>query len=386
MTSNGQERNEPSPAKTAQQGSRTSFQVLLAVHILALLTASAGAGEKKLIEFGWDEPGTEFIRQHIGEMEKTPFDGCVFHVAHKTPAGEQINFTWNCWGRRAFTAAELQPAVDDLKATQFGRFRENFLRFNVTPGDVDWFEDFSAIVANAGQAARLASAGGARGILFDVEPYNSPVFAYRKQKNAAQKPFAEYQAQCLRHGAEVMQAFQDQFPGLTVFLTFGYSIAWVQSHNGAKPLADCQYGLLPAFLDGMMAGAKGKTRIVDGCELAYAFKEAARFDKEYALMKTGVLPLVADPAKYREVMSFGFGLWLDNNSHKSPWNTEDISKNYFSPVEFESSARKALETADQYVWIYTEQPRWWSDSGGRAQKLPAPYMEALVNARRPLPR
>ena len=41
------------------------------------------AAEKKLIEFGWDEPGTKFMREHIAEMQQTPFDGCVFHVEYK---------------------------------------------------------------------------------------------------------------------------------------------------------------------------------------------------------------------------------------------------------------------------------------------------------------
>ena len=35
---------------------------------------------KRLIEFGWDEPDTAFLRGHLAELERTPFDGCVFHV------------------------------------------------------------------------------------------------------------------------------------------------------------------------------------------------------------------------------------------------------------------------------------------------------------------
>ena len=65
---------------------------------------------KKLIEFGWDEPDTAFLRQHIAEMEQTPFDGCVFHVMSADPQGKRENFTWLGWGRRAFTEAELEPA------------------------------------------------------------------------------------------------------------------------------------------------------------------------------------------------------------------------------------------------------------------------------------
>ena len=49
--------------------------------ILFLITpAGAKAAEKKLIEFGWDEPDTAFMREHAAEMERSPFDGCVFQT------------------------------------------------------------------------------------------------------------------------------------------------------------------------------------------------------------------------------------------------------------------------------------------------------------------
>ncbi len=65
--------------------------------------------QKKLIEFGWDEPDTSFLRTHIAAMEQTPFDGCVFHVMATTAPGTRTNFTWQCWGKRAFSEAELRP-------------------------------------------------------------------------------------------------------------------------------------------------------------------------------------------------------------------------------------------------------------------------------------
>src|SRR5438034_10488922 len=127
---------------------RKYFRVAqICISALLLITAprDAAASPKKLIEFGWDEPGTHFLREHIREMEKTPFDACVFHVQHKIPNGPEINVTWDAWGTRTFTAAELKPAFDDLRATKPERFTHNFLRFNTTPGNVDWFDDFSAI-------------------------------------------------------------------------------------------------------------------------------------------------------------------------------------------------------------------------------------------------
>ena len=45
--------------------------------ILFLITPSHGKAAGKLIEFGWDEPDTAFMREHAAEMERSPFDGCV---------------------------------------------------------------------------------------------------------------------------------------------------------------------------------------------------------------------------------------------------------------------------------------------------------------------
>jgi hypothetical protein len=277
----------------------------------AKLKETAGKIAKKLIEFGWDEPDTAFLRRHIVEMEQMPFDGCVFHVNYFQPDGTNGNFTWECWGKRAFTHAELQLAFDDLKATAHRRFTHNFLRFNVTPGNVDWFDDFSPILQNARLAARLAREGKCAGILFDIEHYSAKPFKYGAQRAAGEKSWEVYAAQARRRGRELMEAFEQEFPGVIIFLTYGYSLPWAQSDSGKKALAEGEYGLLAPFLDGMVAAATRPRQIIDGCELSYSFKDTAKFSHQYKVMKEDLLPIVADRKKYQEIASLGFGLWLD---------------------------------------------------------------------------
>ena len=89
-----------------------------------------------------------------------------------------------------------------------------------------------------------------------------------------------------------------------------------------------------------------------------------------------------------EVTTFGFGLWVDYDWRVHGWNPRNVGANYFAPASFERSVRWALETTDEYVWIYTERPRWWTDDGGR-RDLPPAYEEAIRRARkraRPRPR
>src|SRR5438270_8286875 len=111
--------------------------IFAAISLLLLSGPSSVAADKKLIEFGWDEPGTQFLREHIDEMKKMPFDGCVFHADAKVADGQQKSFTWAVWGHRSFSEIDLRSAFDDLQQVTFGAFKENFLRFNATPGDVD---------------------------------------------------------------------------------------------------------------------------------------------------------------------------------------------------------------------------------------------------------
>jgi hypothetical protein len=359
------------------------------VLLIALASCVPTEAAKRLIEFGWDEPDTKFLREHIVEIRKTPFDGTVFHVGYRKADGRKGNFTWEGWGTNVFTPADLAEAVSDLKSTRFGNFKENFLRFNTAPANLDWFDDYSAVIQNASLAAQVARRGRCAGILFDIEQYQGPLFDYEKQRDAydpskpgerKSKSWELYAGQARKRGQEVMDALQQGYPGLVIFLTFGYSLPWSESRQGQIPLSECHYGLLAPFLDGMVAAAKGRTRLVDGHELSYSWKRPEQFAAGYKTMKQDLIPIVRDPEKYHRYFSFGFGIWLDQNWRKLGWDAEDLGKNYFTPVIFETATRAALKRTERYVWIYSETPRWWS-AEGTPVKLPTAYIDALRRAK-----
>lgn len=356
-------------------------KALAALGAAAVLLAATAreVPRKKLIEWGWDEPDTAFLRAHAAEMEKTPFDGCVYHALAQTAAGP-VNLTWRAWGQRAFTDEELRPALDDLRSTRLVRFRSNFLRFNVTPADFDWYDDHHAVMANARLAARLARLGRSAGIALDTEQYERHLFEYSRQRDAGRRSFADYSAQARRRGRELMEAFEEGYPGLTVLLSFGHSWVYWQGFTFKKAPPDNLYGLLAPFVDGLLEGTR-KGIIVDGHERSYWFKEPALFGGAYQIMRDGTLAVVADPARYLRVVSFGFGIWMDYEWRAYGWNPVDPTKNYFTPEALYTSTRAALQAADEYVWIYGEQPRWWS-AEGREVKLPAAYDAALRRAKR----
>jgi hypothetical protein len=355
------------------------FKLLVVLTWLLLgLTSLAGSGEKlnqekKLIEWGWDEPDTKFIRENIARMEQFPFDGLVFHVNSSRGGG----LTWEMWGSRKFTLDEFKQAIDDLTGTKFKRFTDRFLRVNVTPGKVDWFDDqeWATVLNNFGVASQIAKQGRCKGFMFDVEQYEGKLFDYRQQKHKDSKSFAEYQQAVRQRGTKWMQAVNKEFPDITILLTFGYSIA--QPKGRAKDRSQVSYGLLADFLDGMLTACSTDRIIVDAWESSYSYKQANQFQQAYETIKKKALDWTAVPDKYRSHVKAGFGICMDNNWRRKGWDVTDLSKNHFSPAEFETAVRSALRRSDEYVWIYTEQPRWWTK-----ERLPQAYVDSLAKARK----
>ncbi len=346
-----------------------------------------GSRPRKLIEFGWDEPDLAFLLRNRAEMERSPFDGCVFHVNTSVPGKQPESLTWLGWGRREFKLEEFQVLLKDLAANplvnsdpQRKSFDHNFLRFNVTPGKLDWFDDHRAVLANARLAGSLARLGSCDGILLDTEQYEGRLFDFKQQRDAAHRAWPEYAAQARRRGREVMAAFQEKYPNLTLMLTFGPSLIWSESQGGKEPLEACRYGLLVPFVDGLIDAAQGQTRIVDGFEQSYGYRVAAAFDQAHELMTSKAASLMADPPAYRRLISAGFGLWLDYDWRKHGWKPDKPEANYFSPERFHDALRAALARSDEYVWIYTEKPRWWSNEG-KPLELPDAYVQSIRKAR-----
>jgi arylsulfatase A-like enzyme len=345
----------------------------LASRLESIRANSVAAGpltSKKLIEFGADEPNTEFMRANVDRMERLPFDGFVFH-----PSG--VNFTWEMWGRRRFTWAELQKSLEDLRATKFHRLTDRFLRVNVTPGDVDWYDDdaWNIVLDNFALAAQIAKAGGAKGFLFDSEQYQGSPFCYREQKHKAKRTFAEYEAKVRARGEQWMRTVNGRFADIKILLTFGYEIT--RPRKDQKDRSEVDYGLLADFLDGALSVSAKETVFVDAWELSYGFKTQKQFQQAYDATKVkGPEKWTSEPEKFRQQVRVGFGLWLDNDWDIHGWNEKDFSKNYFTPSAFEQSVREALTVSDEYVWIYSGTPRWWTN-----EKLPPAYVDSLKAAR-----
>ena len=124
-------------------------------------------------------------------------------------------------------------------------------------------------------------------------------------------------------------------------------------------------------------------RIVDGAEGSYPARDPALIDEYFRVQTHGVTTWVSDSTRYRRVVSRSFGIWLDHDWRHRGWNMRQPEKNYRPPGKLKVVVRRALQLADDYVWVYSETPRWWTEAG-KPRNLPATYDRALRDARRGL--
>lgn len=324
-------------------------------------TTSQAAVPKKMVEMGWDRPTPDFVRQNIAIMEQRPFDGLVVRL----PVGYAV-LKHAAYPGSAFTQDQL-----DLAATKFTKLTENFVIMWSTPEDGwDWFSDsdWASAEQNIRNFARTARAGGFKGIFFDTEPYGNNAWSYLSQPGRSAKSFAQYQAQVRLRGAQFMRAIQEELPGATLFLTWGF--AYVQRH---APLDTVQrqsylqtfpYGLLPVFLAGVFDAIGPTGQVIDGNEDSYFYLSSGTFDSNRQDFKLTV-PVEIDPTnqnKFQTQYSYGNAVFVDGIMNL--WNSARFFGYFLSSDDerlklLEHNIYHALRTSDQFAWVYSNNMDWW---------------------------
>ena len=349
--------------------------------LLALFLAGAESwGEertKKLIYYGWGIRDTEYIREHWQEMESIPFDGVGIVIAVDREAwrrgmrSTKNQLAWRVMGERAFRVEEFRAAVAELKSARWRRFTDNFLPVALSGSDaaggLHWFDEdrWRIIVNNFSVLARIAAEGGVRGLIVDPEHYAFNLFSYPDHRRYANRSFGEFTEAARRRGRQVMTAIAGSYPRVVLLSLFGYSLPLSELRRGLS-LPEIEYGLLPAFYDGILEAMPPGAYLVDGYEFAYPFKQRKQFHEGYDRIQQAV-SLSVVPDRYRARVKAGFGLMLDYGGRP----------NYFTPEELRAALNHALEMSDQYVWLYSNGPRFFPPS----QVAPA-YIQAIAATQR----
>jgi hypothetical protein len=188
------------------------------------------------------------------------------------------------------------------------------------------------------------------------------------------RTYDEMAARARQRGGQYMEALQSQKPDMKVLFTFMFSLM-TASGDERDPAAwkdrflekTDRYHLAPAFFTGMLEAAGPEVRLIDGNERSYYYESTLSFYKAYRDLKQGVkalLPAELRP-KYGAQVEVGVAVYVDRVYGLYSRNVEQLITTYMSEIDRERyllhQARYALETADEYVWIYTEKGNWWAD-------------------------
>jgi hypothetical protein len=337
---------------------------------------------KKIVEYGWDVPYPDFIRDNIREMEKRPFDGIIFRTKEFDHA----------FDTRPWKQQDMQPQLDVLAAIQWQKFTDNFLTlYAASKWKMDWFNDeqWNVIVENMKLFSLAVHSGRCVGVCFDPEPYGTDPWVY--PGSYADKPFDQVAEQVRRRGRQFIAALQEHVPDLKVLSFFelglyGDILDEPDPKIRQEKLLKKWMVLLPSFCIGMLEGAAPGTIFIDGNESAYYYESSADYYRGYHLLRQRAQTLVPEALrpKYNAQVQAGMALYIDQPLGK---RTEQTTGHFLTADQqlkfFEHNVYYALTTSDEYVWCYSERMNWWlpPEKAGKDRILPQGVEEALISAR-----
>ena len=326
--------------------------------------------KRKVIVYGWQLGFTDVksLRRNAGLMQRQPFDGIMFSLFYNGHPRDHafIHST-------RLSDADFAPAAKELAAIKWTTFTDNFLvvkageRFLLKgePGRLDWFDDqqWKNIYHNIAVVTRVAVKAKCVGLAFDPEPYHAAIWNYdqagsrKPQIHRNSKSFAQYSAVVRRRGAEFMRAIQAEMPKVRIFNL--YQAVRIPPSK----LAESIYSLYPAFINGMLDAAKPTVKFIDGNEYGFSLLTRADYTNAYVNVKERKLALI-DPknrGKYRNQVQVSVPLYLDDifGSHKHRrWIGTYLSTASKRRL-FEHKLFQALDSVDEYVWVYGERVAWF---------------------------
>ena len=342
------------------------------------VTEASGRG--LVIEFGWDTPSIPWLCENAATVECTiAFDGIILDLAQREGQG---SLSWIAWSGDLIPSDVLENAEEDislLNDANLTRLRDNsFLRLNSSGWSEppDWFDgDFNSVVSNVAFMAAAVNETSLAGIAFDPEDYFSSCWHYPSREYSGTKTFAQYQAQVRQRGGEIASAIKSACPGrdFVMLFTFANSLPFLSTDWWGHPLSEDTYGLLPAFIDGLLDEACGQIRIIDGLESAYPHMTLEQFEGSVSNYEDGAT-LSADPARYLSCVGIGFGTWMDYRSDEFGWYTDpnEFHLNHFTPETFNQAMGYSTDLSE-YSWVYTQVPDWYLGT------VPEAYFDALAD-------
>ena len=304
--------------------------------------------DKKLIEYGWGYLNPVQVRDNMTSLSTRPFDGIVLRP--KWPE-YQPGFPETVF--YPYPVSESYMELDTLASINWSSsLTDNFLFYWVAGGThADWLNDaeWEIVTANAERISKANAAAKTKGIFFDTETYEGDIWAYDSTLYP-NHTLEEVEFMVRQRGNEFIQALETHSPDIKVLCTFGWiGPYWGSPDNKLKNRQKTRDCLIKSFCDGMLEGASGQTKIIDGNEIAYHWYNTINWHWAPSIYtNVSENPFIAPELKSKQEtnMQVGHGIYY------VPY--QPISDSVLQK-RLEHHVYEELLCTDEYSWFYSEE-------------------------------
>ena len=364
-----------------------------------------------VIAVSWTDPDPRALALNAEWIEKElPVTGMSVSLWWPIPKGGSLAapsskaIGWRAWRRERLDQDVVRGLIEEATRsapTQAGRNNYLFVvpcllyhagvapEYIVTEEDLagdlvghayfDWFDDdwWELVRANTIDLARIAKAGGMKGMIIDGDEYGTIMWATRwgpprpvliNIPRFKGKTFEDFRAQARMRGRDWIEAVNSVMPEITLQFPIGYSYIYHNKGSYVKTVEDWHYmtkSLLCAFIDGILEASTDQTIVVESCEPAYRKAMHRELVELRDIVKKEALLYTEVPEAYKKKVKVGFGFFMDTqNPRVAPWHEAEPNKNFMTPARLEMAVRNGLEVGDGYIWFWNQMPSWWLKGEG----------------------
>lgn len=335
---------------------------------------------KYIIQLGGVRTPAQFLAK-AAEIQSSYFHGGAMRLQYDRPGVGLQNLDQQVSASYAIPYDLLEPSLATTLQIPFTNWTENFLLLNIArPGTANMLVDADreAFINNIRVAARAAYRAGFRGVVFDMEAYDSSAF-WNYPAQPAGPTFPQRQASYVSAGSIAINVVEQEFRYRSADIIIAISYEQLKDIANTAQLQAYRYGLLPSFLDGMHDNAT-TSRLTCMCEEAYVNTTAADFDHDIELQTPPTVPWL-NSLNYSKVHLNGLSTWLD--ASPPTFNFDFPAANYFTPAGFQDALDLMIPRVDKYVVVYTNSSCRWPgmvpDAPTTDRQVPYDYVQVLNN-------
>ena len=307
------------------------------------------------------------LKENITQLEARPFQGVMWKLSF--PGSNSV------FRKTSFPEyAEFNADIAIFNSVHSAKLTDNFLKIDCAlDPEWDWFDDqdWAATEVNIRYFARAAKQTNSKGIIFDPESYGRLPWKYPDQLLTDSKSFTEYQEKLRERGSRFIAIAEEEFPGIQLIFLFLLSANYDDLHDeqwNLQNILEDQYGLYPAFIDGILSAKTSKSILTEGNEPSYYYEsKTAFFKNSTALRKEPVYFLQeANRSIYEKQVKIAHAVYPDLlvdlfKPGDTGWYGVRVP-HFLSPEDrhrlLEHNTYYALQNADEYVWFWEEYIDW----------------------------